>query len=65
MMNIFVYTCVSIVIGILIWVVGVLLCMLLSLGNNDTDDASFSVICLLSLSNGCLIAYLLHLNGLF
>lgn len=65
MMNIFVYICVSIVIGILILVVGVLLCALLNSCNKDADTASFTVICLLSLSNGCLIAYLSHLNGLF
>ena len=65
MMNIFVYMCVSIVMAAIILVLGVLLCMLLSLDNKDTDTASFIVICILSLSNGCLITYLSHLNGLF
>lgn len=65
MMNIFVYICVSIVMAAIILVLGVLLCMLLSLDNKDKDTASFIVICMLSLSNGCLIAYLSHLNGLF
>lgn len=60
-----VYICVSIVMAAGIFVGGVLLCMLLSLGDEDTDAASFTVIFILSLSNGCLIAYLSHLNGLF
>ena len=64
-MNIFVYICVSIVMAAIIFVFGVLLCALLSLGDNDTDTASFIVICMLSLSNGCLIASLSHMNGLF
>ena len=57
--------CVSIVMAAGISVGGVLLCALLSLCDKDTDTASFTVICLLQLSNGCLIAYLSHLNGLF
>ena len=65
MMNIFVYICVSIVMAAIILVLGVLLRMLLSLDNNDTDTASFIVICILSLSNVSLIAYLSHLNGSF
>ena len=65
MMNIFVYICVSIVMAAIILVLGVLLRILLSLDNKDTDTASFIVICILSLSNGCFIAYLSHLNGLF
>ena len=64
-MNIFVYICVSIVMAAIIFVFGVLLCPLLSLGDNDTDTASFIVIWRWSLSSGCLIAYLSHLSGLF
>lgn len=66
-MNIFVYMCVSIVMSAIIFVFGVLLYALLNScdKDRDTDTASFTVICLLSLSNGCLIAYLSHLNGLF
>ena len=64
-MNIFAYICVSIVMSAIIFVFGVLLCALLNSCDKDTDTASVTVICLLSLSNGCLIAYLSHLNGLF
>lgn len=64
-MNIFVYICVSIVMAAIIFVFGVLLCALLNSCDKDTDANSFIVICMLSLSNGCLIAYLSHLNGLF
>lgn len=64
-MNFFVYICVSIVMGTIISVFGVLLCALLNSYDKDTDTASFTVICLLSLINGCFIAYLSHLNGLF
>ena len=65
-MNIFVYICVSIVMSAIIFVFGVLLCALLNSCDKDTDTASFfTVIYMLSLSNGCLIAYLSHLNGLF
>ena len=64
-MNFFVYICVSIVMAAIISVFGALLCALLYSCDKDTDTASFIVICLLSLSNGCLIAYLSHLNGLF
>ena len=66
-MNFFVYICVSIVMAAIISVFGALLCALLYScdKDKDTDTASFTVICLLSLSNGCLIAYLSHLNGLF
>lgn len=64
-MNIFVYICVSIVMSAIIFVFGVLLCALLNSCDKDTDTASFTVIYMLSLSNGCLIVYLSHLNGLF
>ena len=64
-MNIFLYICVSIVMSAIIFVFGVLLCALLNSCDKDTDANSFTVIYMLSLSNGCLIAYLSHLNGLF
>ena len=65
LMNIFVYICVSIVMSAIIFVFGVLLYALLYSCDKDTDAASFTVIFVLSLSNGFLIAYLSHLNGLF
>ena len=64
-MNIFVYICVSIVMSAIIFVFGVLLCALLNSCDKDTDANIFTVMYMLSLSNGCLIAYLSHLNGLF
>lgn len=54
-MNIFAYICVSIVMAAIIFVFGVLLCVLLNSCDNDTDTVGFTVICLLSLGNAILL----------